>query len=102
MAVSKNKLMAVIMTVIMATVLFSFLPSLMELILVGVHNFSDSLSTVATTIGMPTALTTLLGDLDTYFMWGIIASIIGFLLTLAFGLFYFGRKTYRKYRGRSR
>lgn len=86
----------VITVVIFAVVLLSLLPGILPTIVVAVHNLSDALVTVFTTVGMPQAVLDIVGDLDEYFAWAIIASIVVFILALGFGLLTFAKSKYKK------
>lgn len=99
--VNQRTIALVFIVLIMATVLLSAMPSLLEIVVTAVHNLSDSMSTLVTTVGGPAALSTFFGNVDDYFLWGIAGGLVVFLIVLAFGIFKMGKGYYQKrYGGR--
>lgn len=99
MAINQETIKKVIVTVIMATILIAILPGLIPGLITNVTTLGNRLNSSAVTAG-DTNLASFFLNVDNWFLWGIAASIVIFLLVLAFGLFSAGMRKYQGYRGR--
>lgn len=93
--IKSGMIYSVIVALILATVLVQMMPSLTPSLMLGVHNATDSIADSATTIGISATLVSLIRDGDVYFVWGMLAGLLLFLIRLGMSVWNFGSNLYR-------
>jgi len=97
-AVSTGMIYGVIVAVILAFILLNISVGLLPQLVVAVHNLSDALAIVFTSIGL-TTLATIFGSMDEWFGYAFAGGLVILLVVLGMNMFKSRGNKGRGYRG---